>query len=97
MIDVSDAAEEEPVEQYKKIRNELSMYNKKLTLKHHAIVATKLDIVKDRARLDMLEKYCKTNNTELFKISSVTGNGIKKLLNYVNILLKEKSHEKISN
>lgn len=89
LIDVSDMAHDNPVDQYEKVTNELKMYNMKLMLKAQAVVATKLDIVSDIKRLDLLEKYCKTNNIDLLKISSVTGNGIKRLLNYLSVVLNK--------
>jgi GTPase len=84
LIDVSDMADGDPVAQYLKIRRELEMYSPELLLKSEAVVATKLDSVADKTRLDLLEKYCKTNSIDFFKISSVTGKGIKALLNYVS-------------
>jgi len=84
LIDVSDMAGNDPVDQYLKIRRELGMYSPELLLKSEAVVATKLDGVSDKTRLDVLEKYCKTNGIDLLKISSVTGKGIKALLNYLS-------------
>jgi len=84
LIDVSDTADDDPVAQYLKIRKELEIYNADLLLKPETIVATKIDGATDRARIDMLEKYCKTNNIDFFGISSVTGKGIRTLLNHLS-------------
>jgi len=84
LIDVSDMADGDPVAQYLKIRRELGMYSPDLLLKAEAVVATKLDSIVDKTRLSALEKYCKTNAIDFFKISSVTGKGIKALLNYLS-------------
>ena len=83
LIDVSDAADD-PVARYLKIRRELGMYSPDLLLKSEAVVATKLDSVDDKTSLQILEKYCKTNSIDFLKISSVTGKGIKTLLNYLS-------------
>jgi GTP-binding protein len=84
LVDVSDMSDADPVAQYLKIRRELGTYSPDLLLKPEAIVATKLDSATDKTKLDMLEKYCKTNNIDFIKISSVTGKGIRTLLNYLS-------------
>ena len=83
LVDVSDMTDD-PVTRYSKIRRELRLYSSDLLLKPETVVATKLDCITDNTRLDMLEKYCKTNNINFIKISSVTGKGISKLLNYLS-------------
>ena len=89
LVDVSDMADD-AVARYLKIRRELGMYSADLLLKPETVVATKLDSVTDKTRLDMLENYCKTNNIDFLKISSVTGKGIRKLLNYLSNALEIK-------
>lgn len=90
LVDVSDTADDDPVAQYLKIRRELEMYSPDLLLKPEAIVATKTDSATDRARLNMLEKYCISNRIYFMKISSVTGKGIRTLINYLSKALERK-------
>jgi GTP-binding protein len=87
LVDVSDMSDPDPIAQYLKIKRELGTYSPDLLLKPEAIVATKLDSATDKTKLDMLEKYCKTNNIDFIKISSVTGKGIRTLLNYLSKVL----------
>ena len=89
LVDVSDIADD-AVARYLKIRRELGLYSSELLLKPETVVATKLDSVTDKTRLDMLENYCTTNNIDFIKISSVTGKGIRKLLNYLSKALEIK-------
>jgi len=89
LIDVSDTTGDDPVERYLKIRKELGMYSPDLLLKPETVVASKIDSVTDKARIDMLEKYCKNNNIDFLKISSVTGIGIRSLLNHLRKSLAE--------
>lgn len=96
LVDVSEMAEGDPVENFKKINRELELYSPALLGKHQAVVATKIDIA-DRKRLDRLRQYCKTNNIDFFAISAVTGQGIKKLPPYLALKVEEKrkvSYEK---
>ena len=88
LVDVSDMADDDPVAQYLKIRRELRIYNPDLLLKTETVVATKLDSVTDKTRLNLLEKYCRTNNLGFIKISSVTGKGVRTLLNYLSKALE---------
>lgn len=94
LIDVSDMADGNPVEQYEKVTNELTKYSAELTMKVQAVVATKIDIATDRARLDMLAEYCDTKKMKLFRLSSVTGEGVNDLLYYLKRVLEEKKDEK---
>lgn len=97
LVDVSDTADENPVAQYEKITHELAMYNKDLLSKVHAVVATKVDSATNGERLDMLESYCETNNIHVIRISSITGVGMGKLLQFINSVFWEKEDEKTGN
>lgn len=82
LIDVSINSLGDPVENYEKINNELSMYSNDLAKKNQIVVATKIDIV-DIKKLDRLTDYCKNYNIEFYQISSLTGKGIKELITAV--------------
>jgi GTP-binding protein len=88
LIDISEMAEGDPVDNYEKINRELGLYSALLLGKHQAVVATKLDIA-DKKRLDRLKRYCKTNGIDFFVVSAVTGEGIKKLLTYLSDKVEE--------
>ena len=64
------------------------MYNPDLLSKPETVLATKIDSVTDETRLDMIKNYCKTNHIDFIEISSVTGKGIRKLLNYLSKALE---------
>jgi GTP-binding protein len=89
LVDVSDTADDDPVAQYLKIRRELEIYSPVLLLKPETIVATKIDSATDKTRLNMLEKYCVTNHIDFVKISSVTGKGLRTLINYLSKALEK--------
>jgi len=83
LVDVSDAADEDPVSQYKMISRELEIYGKDISIKHHAVIATKIDAATESKRLDLLKEYCKTNHIDFFAISAATGLGIMEMLRYL--------------
>lgn len=83
LVDVSDMADKDPVSQYLRIRKELGFYSHDLLLKPETVIATKLDSVTDKTRLNLLEKYCRKNNIDFIKISAVTGSGLRTLIHYL--------------
>ena len=88
-IDVSGSENRNPVDDYKKINEELKRYSEKLAKRKQIIVANKSDLIQDDDRnFNELKKIAKENNQPIFKISAVTGDGIEELMNYVSKTLK---------
>lgn len=83
LVDISDMAEGNPVENFEKIYNELKLFSDDLTRKPQAVAATKLDIKGSGERLDTLAQYCKDKSYDFFGICAVTGEGIKELTHYL--------------
>ena len=94
LIDVSGEEGRSPVDDYRIINEELKKYSEKLAKRKQIIVATKCDVANEEL-LNQLEKLAKKNNMELFKISSVTGEGVEKLLDYVSQLIKTLPKEEL--
>ena len=89
LVDISEMAEGDPVDNLKKIKKELKLYSPELVEKPQIIAGTKLDIKGDRKKLDRLKLYCKDKNYDFFRISAVTGEGIKKLTAYLGKKIEE--------
>ena len=87
LVDVSGEEGRNPLQDFKIINEELKQYSKKLANRKQIIVASKCDII-DEELYKQLEKFAKQNNIEIFKISSVTNNGLEQLLDYVTKTLK---------
>lgn len=83
LVDISEMAEGDPVENLKKINKELELYSKRLSDKLKIVAGTKLDIKGDGKRLDRLKRYCKNKNYDFFPVCAFTGEGIKKLMTYL--------------
>ena len=88
VIDVSGVEGRNPVEDFEIINRELKEYSEKLASRKQIIVASKLDIIQDETLYKELEKFAKEKNIEIFKISSATGEGLDRLLDYVTDVLK---------
>ena len=88
VIDVSGIEGRNPVEDFKTINKELKEYSEKLSTRTQIIVASKADLIQDENLYNDLEKLANEKKMKIFKISSVTGQGVKELLDYVSKLLK---------
>ncbi len=86
LIHVVDAASSEgrdPVEDIKKIDNELKSYNSDMSKKPQIIAANKLDLLPEKERetiMDKLRENFEHGETKVFPISAATGEGLKQLL-----------------
>ena len=94
-LDVSGVEGRNPVEDFKIINEELKKYSEKLATRKQIIVANKIDVIQNNSLLDEVEKIAKDQEIELFKISAVTGEGIKELMKRVSELLKELPKEEL--
>lgn len=88
VIDCSGIEGRNPVEDYYTIHNELKNYSEKLENRKEIIVASKIDIMQDDSGYKELEKLAKEKGIEIYKISAVTGEGIKELFAHVSDVLK---------
>ena len=77
-----------PIPEIHIINEELKKYSEKLSKRKQIIVANKLDIMQDESAYKELEELAKKEKIEIFKISAVTGEGIKELFNHVSKVLK---------
>ena len=95
VIDVSGVEGRNPVQDFNTINQELSEYSEKLAKRKQIIVANKIDAMQDDTNLKELEKMAKEKNIEIYKISAVTGEGLKELLTRVTKVLKELPKEEL--
>ena len=94
VIDVSGMEGRKPIEDFNIINEELKQYSEKLANRKQIIVANKIDSMQDETLYKELEKMAKEKNIEIFKISAVTGEGLKELLTRVIEVLKTLPKEK---
>ncbi|MEJ2253780.1 MAG: GTPase ObgE [Nitrospirota bacterium] len=83
LVDVSQGAPGDPVENMSALNRELELYSAELMAKPMAVAATKADAKGDGQRLDRLREYCETTGTDFFPISAVTGEGVRALVVYL--------------
>ena len=78
LIDVSPMSELDPIEEFRTITEELTQHSSSLAKKPKIVIATKMDIA-DPKKVRKLEQWCRQNQMEVIKISSVTGEGLEEL------------------
>ena len=79
LVDVSDATGRDPVQDFETVMEELASFSDELAAKPMIVVATKMDVAQDRARVDALRQLAKDRGLAFFEISSATGLGIEDL------------------
>lgn len=91
LIDISEMGEGEPIENFKKIKKEIELYNPLLNEKLQIVLGTKLDIAGNGKRLESLAQYCENEKIQFFPLSAVTRSGIKPLISYLSVQLQDKT------
>ena len=97
VIDVSGQEGRNPVQDFNTINEELKKYSEKLSKRKQIIVANKADSLQNEDLYNSLEKLAKDRNLEIYKISAVTGQGVKELLKRVSEVLKTLPKEELYN
>ena len=95
VIDIAGTEGRDPVDDFNKINEELKKYSEKLARRKQIIVANKADSMQNEENYKELEKLAKEKGLEIFKISAVTGDGLKELFNHVAEEIKKLPKEDI--
>ncbi len=82
VIDVSGSEGRDPIEDFKKINHELSVFSEELAQRSQIVVANKCDLI-DEDELLRVEKWFKDNGYAFFPIMAAIAEGTEELINYV--------------
>ncbi|MBV8844390.1 MAG: GTPase ObgE [Bryobacterales bacterium] len=80
LVDVSDATGRDPVHDFEVVMEELRSFSEDLANKPMLVVAAKIDAAQDPNRVAGLRRMARRRGLPFFKISSVTGEGIRALI-----------------
>ncbi|HEV8132364.1 MAG TPA: GTPase ObgE [Acidobacteriota bacterium] len=89
LIDVSDESGRDPVEDYEVIQRELHLFNPGLAQKPQILVASKVDILHNRERLNAVESLARRQGLEFVAISAATQQGVKQLVDLFALKLQQ--------
>jgi GTP-binding protein len=79
LVDVSEASGRDPVQDFETVMDELASFSRDLVSKPMLVVASKMDVAQDPARVLALRLHVAERGMAYFEISSATGLGIEKL------------------
>jgi GTP-binding protein len=80
LVDVSEASGRDPVHDFDVIVEELASFSETMAHKPMIVVATKMDVAQDPARVTALEEKARDAGLPIFRISAVTGEGVDALV-----------------
>src|SRR2546427_10608539 len=83
LVDVSSSSGRDPVNDYDVIARELAAYDPDLALRPQIVVATKIDALDEPEKLEHLRARAREDEKPFFAISSVTGAGVRELINQI--------------
>jgi GTP-binding protein len=89
LVDVSSVSGRDTVLDYETVNRELSSYNAELAVRPQLVVATKMDALDERERLESLRLRVEADGKPFFAISSATGEGVRDLVNAIAAKLDE--------
>ncbi len=87
VVDVSGIEGRNPIEDFEKINEELSLYSDSLATRPQIVAANKIDIITDPEAYEEFKKYIADKGIELFEISAAAHQGTKELINHVSAML----------
>ena len=83
LLDLSPFTERDPIDDYRIMNEELEAYSPELKNKPQIIAPNKIDIAEAREKLEEIKTHFKNLGIKVFPISSVTGEGVKELIEEV--------------
>lgn len=93
VLDVSGLEGRDPIEDYKKINQELSLYNEKLARRQQIVAANKMDLPEAQENFARVAEYMAKDGREIYPVSAATGEGLKELMQRASQLLAEYAAE----
>ena len=89
VLDASGSEGRDPLEDFHIINNELELYSEELPKKKQIVAGNKIDLIQDEGKLDALKKAIEAEGYEFFPICTLTGEGIRPLMERVWQVLQE--------
>ena len=88
VVDLAGVDGRDPHDDYEKINAELRLYNEKIAGRPQIVAANKMDLPEAQERLEEFKEFIHSKNQEVFPISTVTGEGIREILEKAYELLQ---------
>lgn len=89
IFDISASEREDPLEDVKRINQELEIFSPELATRPQILAANKCDVGYDEETLERIKAYAEENGYSLYLISAATREGVQELLNGISASLRE--------
>lgn len=89
VLDASGSEGRDPLDDFHIINNELELYSEELPKKKQIVAGNKIDLIQDEGKLEALKKAIEGEGYEFFPICTLTGEGIRPLMERVWQVLQE--------
>ena len=93
LIHLVDITQEDPLEAYKILRNELCSYSNEMGQKTEIVVLNKIDAIDGNEAQKIKKKFEKTINNQVSLISAATNSGISEVLQKILEIKKSREEE----
>jgi len=80
LLDISDASQRNPIEDYRTLNLELALFNPAMAKKPQVIAVNKMDIPEAKKKLPEVRRFFSRINQKVYPISALTGKGLPELL-----------------
>jgi len=94
LLDISDATQRDPVEDYMVLNRELSLFDPALAEKPQVIAVNKMDVPEAPGKLPEVLRYFQKIKKKVYPISALTGEGLSDLLASLSRSLARRSERK---
>jgi len=89
LLDIAPIDNTNPINSYFTIRNELNLFNPKLSEKPEIVVVNKIDLLDEATGKERLTEIEERLSKKVYPISAVTGKNISQLINVIKLSLSE--------
>jgi GTPase len=89
LLDASNVVEKDPLAEWKAVNRELELFDPELVKKPQIVVANKIDLPAGKVGAKLLAEQLPERNQPLHAISAATGEGVRRLVQYVGLKLDE--------
>ncbi len=93
LLDLSDLSQRDPVEDYRNLNQELSLFDPALAEKPQIVALNKIDTPEAKQKLAKVRGYFKRIKKEVYPISALTGEGLPELLGSLSRHLSKRPKE----
>jgi GTP-binding protein len=89
VLDISGIEGRDPLEDFRRINQELEKFNEKLMERSQIVAANKMDLPDSEENFLKVKEVLEAEGYEVYPISAATGKGLKELIKRADILVKE--------